>query len=150
MESKDRIVIGSDHAGYRLKEFLKEELANRGIQTEDVGAHSMDPKDDYPIFAGRVADAVASGSARRGIALCGSGIGASITANRRRHVRAALCLSVDMARSARSHNDANVLVMGERLTDFDTAREILSVWLETPFSGERHARRLDLLDPSEC
>ena len=147
-DSADTIVIGSDHAGFELKEHVKKQLARLGIAYHDVGTVDTQST-DYPIWAGRVAKAVAGGKYRRGIAICGTGIGASIAANRFRGVRAALCTSVEMARLSRRHNNANVLVMGGRITAPDVASEILEAWLTTAFEGGRHVRRVCQLDDIE-
>ncbi|MBD3316347.1 MAG: ribose 5-phosphate isomerase B [Chitinivibrionales bacterium] len=139
------IAIGSDHAGFELKEFIKETLTQKGIPYKDMGTDSAGSV-DYPLYAGRVARAVSAGTHHRGIAICGAGIGASITANRFRRVRAALCVTVEMARLARGHNDANILVMGGRITPKETASEILEAWLSTPFEGGRHKHRIEMIE----
>ncbi len=141
----EEIVIGSDHAGFEMKEFLKEELHKRGFALKDVGTETTKPT-DYPLYAGRVAHSVADGENDRGIAVCGAGIGASIAANRVRGVRAALCTSVEMAKLSRAHNNANVLVLGGRTTPKELATQILDAWLETPFEGGRHIPRIEMLD----
>jgi ribose 5-phosphate isomerase B len=146
MNQNDQLVIGSDHAGFEMKEFIKKELTRLGISFNDVGALTFNANDDYPLFAARVASAVSRKKASRGITICGTGIGASITANRFKNVRAALCLTPKMARLSREHNDANVLVIGGRITPRNTAASILKAWLTTPFSGGRHERRRDLID----
>jgi len=138
------IAVGADHAGYALKEDLEAWLTGRGYQVLDVGAHSAESV-DYPDFAGHVADAVASGSAERGVLVCATGTGMAIAANKVVGIRAAVCVDPFMARMSREHNDANVLALGARLMDADRAREILQVWLETVFAGGRHARRLEKL-----
>lgn len=142
MDERPRLAIGSDHAGYELKEKLKKYVAARGYEIDDVGPCSPEPV-DYPDFGSQVALLVSSGRAGRGILICGSGIGMSITANRYPGVRAALCMNPELARLSREHNDSNVLVLAARFTETGVAEEITRVWLETPFSGEdRHARRL--------
>jgi ribose 5-phosphate isomerase B len=141
----EKIVIGSDHAAFAMKEHIKGQLTALGITFEDVGTNSDQPV-DYPLYTARVAKRVSNGTNQRGIALCGSGIGASITANRFRGVRAALCLTPDMARSSRSHNNSNILVLAGRLTNFETATEILKIWLTTPFDGGRHTKRVAMID----
>jgi ribose 5-phosphate isomerase B len=140
------IAIGADHAGYELKEFLKQELARRGIAVDDLGAHSLDPEDDYPDLVGAVARKVSDGTYTRGIGLCGAGIGASIAANRFPRVRAALCTSPEMASLSRRHNDSNMLVLGGRLTSPRDATAILDAWLAGVFEGGRHQRRAEKLD----
>ncbi len=141
----EKIIIGSDHAGYALKEFIKTELDRLGIQHKDIGTNSMDSV-DYPIYAARVAKGVASGEYARGIAICGSGLGASMVANRFKGIRAALCVTEDMARYSRQHNNANVLVLGERITPLDIASKVLRIWLEEEFEGGRHERRVKQID----
>jgi ribose 5-phosphate isomerase B len=141
----EKIVIGSDHAGFAMKEHIKAQLKTLNIAFEDVGIFSSE-RSDYPLDTARVARRVSSGKSLRGIAICGSGIGASITANRFRHVRAALCVTPEMARLSRSHNDANILVLAGRLTSFEDATEILKLWLTTPFEGGRHTNRIAMID----
>jgi ribose 5-phosphate isomerase B len=137
-----RIAIGSDHAGFALKEELKGFLRELGHEVVDVGNHSPEPA-DYPIFCVRVARAVASGEVERGIVLGGSGQGEQIAANKVRGVRAALCNDLYTARMSRAHNDANVLALGARIVAAPLACEIVRLWLETPFEGGRHARRIE-------
>jgi ribose 5-phosphate isomerase B len=139
------IVIGADHAGFKLKEHIKKELAKMAIPFEDVGVYSEE-RSDYPIYIARAASKVSNGIFKRGIVLCGSGIGASMVANRFKGVRAALCVTPQMATMSRSHNDANMLVLGERITAFETATEILTNWLSTPFDGGRHQHRVEQID----
>ncbi|MBD3392670.1 MAG: ribose 5-phosphate isomerase B [Chitinivibrionales bacterium] len=139
------IIIGSDHAGYEMKEHIKAELAAKGIPFEDIGTYDT-TSTDYPLWAGRVAKAVSHGTREKGIAICGSGIGASMAANRFRGVRAALCITPEMARLSREHNNANVLVLGGRITTPETATEILWTWLDTAFEGGRHERRIAQID----
>jgi ribose 5-phosphate isomerase B len=141
-----RVVIGSDHAGFKLKEHLKERLAAWGHDVEDVGTHSTESA-DYPTFGAAVGRrVVALGSDGRGVCVCGSGIGISIAANKIDGVRAALVSEPTAARLSRQHNDANVICFGERLIGAAVAEEALRVWLETPFEGGRHARRVAQLD----
>jgi len=140
-----RIAIGSDHAGFQYKEMLRESLAQEGHEVKDFGTFSTEAA-DYPIFIMPVAKAVANGDFERGIVLGGSGNGEAMAANRIRGARCSLCWSVETAQLARAHNDANVLSLGERLIDEDEAKEIVRVWLETPFDGGRHARRIRQLD----
>ena len=136
-----KIAIGSDHRGFPLKSILKTALAEQGIAVEDMGAYSTESS-DYPVFAKAVAGSVSEKRCERGILICGSGIGMAIVANKFPGVRAALCRSVADARRSRQHNDANVLALGEEV-DPETARQMLTVWCETPAdSGERHQRRL--------
>ncbi|MCH7931435.1 MAG: ribose 5-phosphate isomerase B [Proteobacteria bacterium] len=135
------IVIASDHAGFELKETLKQELEALGFAVNDLGTHGGESV-DYPDYADALARAVAAGEAGRGVLLCGTGIGASIAANRHAGVRAALCHDAQSASMSRRHNDANVLVLGGRVTAPETARECLRIFLDTPFEGGRHARRV--------
>jgi ribose 5-phosphate isomerase B len=139
------ISIGSDHAGYRYKELLKVRLTDLGHQLTDMGTYSTDPV-DYPVFIRPVAEAVAAGRFERGIVLGGSGNGEAIVANRVRGVRCTLCWSVESARLARQHNDANVLSLGERLIAEADLLPIVRTWLTTAFEGGRHARRIALID----
>lgn len=136
-----RIAIGSDHAAVDLRERLVESLRSWGHAVEDLGTRDR-ASCDYPDFAHAVADKVASGDADRGVLVCGSGIGMSMAANRHPGVRAALCGELLSARLSRLHNDANVLCLGARLVGPEHAIEILKVWLETDYEGERHARRV--------
>lgn len=133
-----KIIIGSDHAGFPLKEALKKAIGGM----TDIGTGSADSV-DYPDFGARVARAVSSGEYDRGILICGSGIGMSIVANKFPGIRAALCTDTEAARLSRMHNDANVLVLAGRRTDPETAVAITRVWLDTPFEGGRHERRLE-------
>ena len=133
-----KIIIGSDHAGFPLKEALKKAIG--GMM--DIGTGSADSV-DYPDFGARVARAVASGEYDRGILICGSGIGMSIVANKFPGIRAALCTDTEAARLSRMHNDANVLVLAGRRTDPETAVAITRVWLDTPLEGGRHEQRLE-------
>jgi len=137
-----RIAIGADHAGFRLKEHLKETLTKLGHQVNDYGTHSEESV-DYPPICAAVARAVVAGTANRGIVLGGSGQGEQIAANKVRGVRAALCNDLYTARLSREHNDANVLSMGGRIVAFGLADEILTLWLSTPYEGGRHQKRLD-------
>ncbi|OHE22699.1 MAG: ribose 5-phosphate isomerase B [Syntrophobacterales bacterium RBG_19FT_COMBO_59_10] len=139
---KEKIIIGADHAGYRLKETLKPFLVEMGLAVTDAGTDNEQAV-DYPDFAIKVAGAVAAGIFPRGILICGSGVGMSIAANRFPGVRAALCRDEETARLSRMHNDANILVLAGRKTDPETARAIARTWLDTPFEGERHQQRLD-------
>lgn len=140
-----KIGIGSDHAGYRYKERIRELLAERGHQVVDFGTDSTESV-DYPKFIFPVAEAVAAGEVERGIVLGGSGNGEAMAANRVRGVRCALCWNEESARLSRSHNDANVLSLGERLVDWETVVQILDAWLGTAFDGGRHQRRIQQLD----
>jgi len=140
-----KIAIGSDHAGFRYKELIRKYLSDSHHQVKDFGTDS-EASVDYPLFIRPVALAVANGEVERGIVLGGSGNGEAMCANRVRGVRCALCWNVESARLARQHNDANVLSLGQRLLSEAVALEIVRVWLETPFEGGRHLRRIQLLD----
>lgn len=143
--TKERIVISSDHAGYRLKERLKGYLEKMGFEVIDEGVHSPESS-DYPDDALRAALRVSRGEVKRGITLCGTGIGASIAANKVPGVRAALCLTPEFARLSREHNDANMLVLSGRFLSYGRAVKVLKTWLETPFSqGPNHVRRIGKL-----
>jgi ribose 5-phosphate isomerase B len=143
-----RIAIGADHAGFTLKEHLKQTLTRLGHTVDDHGTHSETPVDYPPICFG-VGRAVVDGRADRGIVLGGSGQGEQIAANKVAGVRAALCNDLYTARLSRQHNDANVLSIGGRIVAFGLADEILTVWLETPFEGGRHQRRIDQISAEE-
>jgi len=143
-----RIAIGADHAGFVLKEHLKETLARLGHTVEDHGTDS-EVAVDYPPICIAVGRAVTEGRAERGIVLGGSGQGEQIAANKVAGVRAALCNDLYTARLSREHNDANVLSMGGRIVAFGLADEILTLWLNTPFAGGRHQRRLDQISDAE-
>lgn len=137
-----RIVISSDHAGFELKQSLKQFLKDLGYQIEDVGTCSTEPV-DYPELTRRAAEKVASGEYEKGIVFCGTGQGDAMVANKVPGVRAALCWDVFTAQMSRAHNNANVLVLGGWLVGQWLAREIIRVWLATPFDGGRHQRRID-------
>jgi ribose 5-phosphate isomerase B len=136
-----RVSIGSDHAGYRLKEELKAFLAEQGHEVLDVGTDSEEMV-DYPDFCAAAARAVVDGRADRGIVLGGSGQGEQLAANKVKGARAALCNDLHLADLSRRHNDANVLAMGGRIVASELAKEILALWLSTPFEGGRHEKRL--------
>ena len=135
------IAVASDHAGFDLKEILKRDLQEAGLEVLDLGTNSTQSV-DYPDFGMAMADAVASGKAARGVLVCGTGIGISMAANRNPKVRAALVHDVTSARLSRLHNDANVVAFGQRLIGTETAREALKVFLGTEFEGGRHANRV--------
>jgi ribose 5-phosphate isomerase B len=141
----EKIPIGSDHAGFALKERLVEELRRLGYEPVDVGTHSADST-DYPDYAHPVAHQVEDGEARRGVLLCGTGLGMSYAANRHHGVRAAVAWTPEIAKLARAHNDANVLVLPARFVSEREGIEILKAWLETPFEGGRHERRVQKIE----
>ena len=143
-----RVAMGADHAGFLLKEHLRQTLQRLGYVVEDFGTDSEVPV-DYPPICMAVGRAVADGRADRGVVLGGSGQGEQIAANKVPGVRAALCNDLYTARLSREHNDANVLSMGGRIVAFGLADEILTLWLETPFEGGRHQRRLDQIANAE-
>ena len=140
------IAIGSDHGGYALKQEILQHLAARGFETEDLGCYS-EKSCDYPEFAKKVAGAVAEGRAEKGILICGTGIGMSITANKVRGIRAAAVSDCFTAEATRQHNDANVLCLGARTLGPGLALKLVDVFLDTPFSGdERHIRRISQIE----
>jgi ribose 5-phosphate isomerase B len=140
-----RIAIGSDHAGFRYKERLKQALSGQGHELTDFGTDSEEPV-DYPVVIRPLAEAVAAGRFDRGVILGGSGNGEAIVANRVRGVRCTLCWNVEAALLARRHNDANILSLGERLIADADLLPIVTTWLATPFEGGRHARRIAQID----
>lgn len=140
------IGIGSDHGGFELKEKVKKHLEERGLEYKDFGTYSADSC-DYPVYGRAVAKAVASGECDRGILICGTGIGISITANKVKGIRAALCSDCYSAQATREHNDANILAMGARVLGDGLALKIADTFLDTPFSGdERHIRRISMIE----
>jgi ribose 5-phosphate isomerase B len=143
-----KIAVGSDHRGYALKERIAALLEDLGHETVDLGTGSAESV-DYPDFAFPVAEKVASGEVERGILVCGSGIGMSIAANKVKGVRAALCRTVDDARMTRKHNDSNVLTLSEKSIEYPEIDELIEVWLDTEYEGERHQRRLDKITDYE-
>jgi ribose 5-phosphate isomerase B len=145
IENKTPMIIGSDHAAFPLKEILKKFIAEQDIPIQDVGTFS-ESSVHYPEFGIKVARAVSEGEFKRGILLCGTGIGMSMVANRFPHVRAALCGDVFSAKMSREHNDSNILVLGGRLIGETLAIEIVKTWLETPFAEGRNQTRLDQFD----
>ena len=136
-----KIAIGADHAGFELKNQLGDVLRQGGHEVCDFGTNSAEST-DYPDYALRVGKAVASGAAERGVLVCGSGAGMSIAANKVRGIRAALGVSLEEVRLTRAHNNLNVLTLGARFTDPMKARELVQAFLETPFDGGRHERRV--------
>ena len=137
-----QIIIGSDHAGFPLKETVKRYVAELGYAVTDAGTDGT-ANVDYPDFGAAVARKVSAGEFDRGILVCGSGVGMSIVANKFPGVRAALCLDEETARMSRLHNDANILVLAGRRTEEDAAKSIARMWLNTEFEGGRHQKRLD-------
>ncbi len=137
-----RIAIGSDHAGFEIKEILKKWLEEKGYEVTDYGTDSPEPA-DYPDIVHPLAGSVEKREYERGVLVCGTGQGASITANKHPGIRATLCWRPEIAVLARSHNDANILCLPGRFIDREAAVEVLRVFLETPFDGGRHQRRID-------
>jgi ribose 5-phosphate isomerase B len=144
-----RIAIGSDHAGFALKEEVKEYLVRAGVEVEDMGTNSRDSV-DYPDYAEKVAIEVRDGKVDRGILMCGTGVGVCIAANKVHGIRAAPAWDPEIARLSRAHNDANVLCLPGRYMDPKLAIEIVNVWLATPFEGGRHQRRVDKISALEA
>ena len=140
------IAVGCDHAGFELKQELIRHLKERGFEVTDHGTFS-DQSCDYPDYARKVADAVVQGQAQAGLLVCGTGIGMSIAANKVKGIRAAVLSDEFSARATREHNDANILCLGARVVDTDTAVKLLDIFLDTPFSnGENHVRRISKLE----
>lgn len=143
-----KIGIGSDHAGFGYKREIVKLLESLEHDVKDFGTFSEQPV-DYPTFIRPVAEAVARGECERGVVLGGSGNGEAITANRVKGIRCALCWNVESARLAREHNDANMISLGQRMMDLETALAIVRTWLKTPFAGGRHERRIRFIDKPE-
>jgi len=139
---QEAIAIACDHAGVDLKQVLAADLKDAGFTVLDLGTSGPDSV-DYPDFAGALADALKDGRARRGILICGTGIGIAMAANRHPHVRAAVVHNTTAARLTRQHNDANVIAFGARLIGTEVARDCLKIFLATEFEGGRHQRRID-------
>ena len=143
------ILIASDHAGFELKEKLESWLREIGYAVSDLGPNT-DQSTDYPDFAHPLAQRVSDGAAERGVLLCGTGLGMSYVANRYPHVRAAVAWSPEIAELARRHNDANVLALPARFLSEEQARQILKTWLDTPFDGGRHERRVEKIERDDA
>jgi ribose 5-phosphate isomerase B len=142
---QERIGIGCDHAGFRLKESVKRWLVEHAYTVLDLGTDSEEAC-DYPDFAIALAEAMGTGEVERGILICGTGVGMSMVANKFPHLRAAVCHDPTTARFSRAHNDANVLTLGSRITGEMVALDIVNAWLHTPFEGGRHLRRLEKIE----
>ena len=138
----NKIFLSSDHGGFQLKEKVKSFLIDNNFEYEDLGCSSLEPV-DYPDFAKLLSNKIKVKNNSKGIIFCGTGIGISIAANRFRHIRAALCTSVEMASKSRKHNDANVLALGGRILEGKLALEIVKVFLQTDFEAGRHSVRVD-------
>ena len=141
----EKILIASDHAGFELKEKLEQALEKLGYEVDDLGP-ATDASADYADYAHPLAEQVSEGTAKRGVLLCGTGLGMSYAANRHANVRAAVAWTAEIAKLAREHNDANVLVLPARFLSEDEGIDILKTWLETPFAGGRHARRVEKIE----
>jgi len=137
-----KIAIGSDHAGFEMKEKVKTLLSGQGFETKDFGTHSLESA-DYPDFAHPVANAVEKGECELGILICGSANGVAMTANKHQHIRAAICWNEELASLARQHNNANVLCLPARFIEMDTATNIVDRFLTSTFEGGRHERRVE-------
>ena len=144
-----RILIASDHAGFELKEKLEDALKKLGYEVEDLGTNSPEST-DYADYAHPLARRVSTGDASRGVLLCGTGLGMSYAANRHPNVRAAIAWTAEIAKLAREHNDANVLVLPARFVSAEEAMSILETWLATPFEGGRHARRVEKIETQDA
>ena len=140
-----KIALACDHAGYEMKMAIKEKLEKEGYEILDLGTDSTESV-DYPIYGKAIGEAVAQGRAEKGIAVCGTGIGISIAANKVKGIRCALCPSVEMARLAKEHNNANILAMGGRTTSKELAFQMIDEWFNAEFLGGKHQRRINMLD----
>lgn len=140
-----KIIIGSDHAGYNLKEKIKPFLCDLGYEVTDIGTHSTDSV-DYPVIAKNLVHKISSEEFSKGILICGTGIGMSITANKIKGIRAVVCSDTTSAKFSREHNNANVLCFGERIVGEYLAKDICKIWLETDFAKDRHLRRVNLIE----
>lgn len=139
------LAIGSDHAGYELKEKVKKYLTELGVEYNDYGTHSLDSV-DYPDYAHLVSDAIQTGVCERGILICGTGVGISISANKHEGIRAVVCSEPLSAQMSRAHNDSNVLCFGARVIGEEMAKLIVKTWLDTPFEGGRHQIRVEKIE----
>ena len=140
-----KVAVASDHAGWKLKKFVKRTLEERGFEVVDLGTHSEESV-DYPDFAAAACEKVLEGKAERAVLCCGSGVGMSMTANRFRGIRAVLCTGIYLAKYSRLDNNANVLCLPGRLMGEELAAEVLETWFSTPFEGGRHERRTKKMD----
>jgi ribose 5-phosphate isomerase B len=143
-----KIALASDHGGFELKEIVREYLTEKGYEIMDLGTYNTDSV-DYPDYGLKAGQEVAAGNADRGIVICGTGIGISISANKVKGIRCALCHDVYSAEMTRAHNDSNVLAMGGRVVGRDLALRIVKAWVESDFEGGRHARRIDKITEYE-
>ncbi len=140
-----KVVIGSDHGGFEYKEEIKKFLLEKGYKIIDVGTNSKESC-DYPVFAKEAVQKIINGEADRGILICGTGIGMSITANKFKGIRAALCGDTFSARATRAHNNSNILCLGERVIGLGLAIDIVNIWLNTEYEGGRHQKRIDMIE----
>ncbi len=145
---QSKIAIGNDHAGYELKDTITAVLKEYNIEYMDFGCYSTD-KAEYPIYAQKVADAVASGECEAGILICGTGIGISIAANKVKGIRAAVCSDPVSAKLSKLHNNSNILAMGARIVGKELAKDILRAWLDAEFEGDRHQERINSISDIE-
>ena len=140
-----KIVVAADHGGYKLKEAVKAELTARGFEIVDLGTHSEESV-DYPVYGKQAGEYVASGQAERGLVFCGAGVGIAIAANKVHGARCAVASGDETVRLASAHNHANMLAFGGRLTNQEDAMRYIDIWLKTPWDGDRHDRRVTMLD----
>lgn len=143
--NKNAIIIGCDHAGLDLKNIIVKHIEDKGIEVKDAGTYTKDSC-DYPVIAKEVASYVASGEFEKGILVCGTGLGMSIAANKVKGVRAVTVSDTTSAKCSRSHNNANILCIGERIIGEYLAKDIVDIWLETDFLGDRHTKRVDMFE----
>lgn len=143
--SSEKIIIGCDHAGLKLKNTIIQHLKNKNYEIEDIGCYTTDSV-DYPIIAKQLAKRIADKTFKRGILVCGTGIGMCITANKIKGIRAVVCSDTTSAKFSREHNDSNILCLGERILGEFLAKDICDVWLNTKFQEERHLRRINLIE----
>ena len=143
-----KLLLASDHAGFELKEYLKDFLIQQGLEVEDLGTNNTDSV-DYPDYGVKLAHRVAEHPEENGLIICGTGIGMSMVVNKYPRVRGALCHDMYTAQMSRAHNDANILILGGRVVGKGLAEEIVRAWLETPFEGGRHQRRVDKINDIE-
>lgn len=141
MDDLKKIAIGADHAGYELKEKLREFIKTLGYEVVDFGTNSTDSV-DYPLIAKELAKSVSNKNVEKGILVCGTGIGMAIAANKIKGINAALCYTAETAKLSRQHNNSNVLTLGGRLIEYENAKDVVKTWLETEFEGGRHQRRV--------
>lgn len=142
---ENKIIIGSDHAGFSLKEKIKSYLNELGYSVTDIGTHSTEAI-DYPIIAKQLANKISNKEYEKGILICGTGIGMSIAANKIKGIRAVVCSDTTSAKFSREHNNSNILCFGERIVGEYLAKDICKIWLDTPFAQDRHLKRVNLIE----